>query len=81
MCVRVRALALILYALVRLMLLVWWWCWSWCGQVHELKMMEDKLSRTKVKYKMSRDVIAQLQGQLLSMSEEVSERVGGRVTE
>ena len=41
------------------------------GQVHELKMVEDKLARTKVKYKMSRDVIAQLQAQLLQMSEEV----------
>lgn len=34
-------------------------------------MAEDKLSRTKVKYKMSQDVVAQLQEQLLSISQEV----------
>ena len=40
-------------------------------QVHELKMTQDKLSRTKVKYKMSQDVVAQLQTQLLTISQEV----------
>ncbi len=39
-------------------------------QVHELKMAEDRLSRTKVKYKMSQDVVAQLQEQLLGISQQ-----------
>ena len=40
-------------------------------QVHDLKLLEEKLSRTKIKYKMSQDMVAQLQQQLMNATQEV----------